>query len=419
MRIHETLSEASPGESKGEPFRSESEQPQQMPPNSGEAGKVKETIVQIRQTTAGLMESTNQFLQSFDRSRYHLVVIYLKGSLSAERRQRVVADEVIFMHLTDDALKGLKLSATYRVYRLLKKLRPAVLFAHRYHSVWLAGVICRLVKIPTCFAVLHGNTQINRFGRRFFTKLALKERFFFIGISDVVSRDILASSAGLNSNRVISMPNSIDIEAQRESLLPREEARKFLNIPADRQVVGHVARLSPTKNQYHLLRSFAEVLKAVPDVLLVMIGDGKLEKELKALATNLGVSHAVRFLGRVDKASNYMRAFDLFVMTSKDEGFGRVLLEAMTARRPVIATDIPAFAEVMSGSGRLVQLDDVKELSEQIQKHLAMQPEQLEGVLVEQDRVLYEKYSLEKFKNRFNRIYQSILHNRAVNETTY
>ena len=391
----------------------------QSPPDSTEESKVKQTIVQIRQTTSGLMESTNQFLQSFDRSKFHLVVIYLKGTLSEDRRRRVVADEVIFMNLSDESLKGLKLPAVYQVYKLLKKFRPVVLLAHRYHSVWLAGVATRFVRIPTCFAVLHGNTQINRLGRRSFTKLALRDRFFFIGISNVVSKDILASSAGLDPSRVISMPNSIDIEAQRESLLSREEARELLGIPADRYVVGHVARLSPTKNQVHLLQAFAEALKAAPEALLVVVGDGKLEKELKSRAVDLRVNHAVRFVGRVDKASNYMQAFDLFVMTSKDEGFGRVLLEAMTARCPIIATDIPAFAEVLSGSGTLVQLDDINGLSSQIRKHFLMQPGKLEDILQKQDSVLYEKYSLEKFKRRFSTIYQWILDNRAINEAIH
>lgn len=369
----------------------------------------KETVVQIRQTTAGLMESTNQFLKAFDRSNYHLVVIFLKGSLPEGKIGRVAANEVIFLELPDKALMGLKLPAVYRLYRLIKQYKPSVLFAHRYHSVWLAGIASYFTKIPTCFAVLHGNNQINRFGRREFINAFLKNRFYFIGISNVVRQDLLTSSAGLYPGRVFSMPNSIDIETQNKYLLPKDKARELLNIPTDSYVIGNVARLSPTKNQHFLLRAFAEVHQNSPDLILVIIGDGKLEAELKDLTQTLDIAHAVKFMGRIDRAADYMKAFDLFVMTSNDEGFGRVLLEAMTAKCPIIATDIPAFVEVLGGSGTLVRPDDVKGLSNHILIHSNMDTLEINEIIVDQDYVLYDKFCLEKFKLRFEKLYTSLL----------
>ena len=357
------------------------------------------------------MESTNQYVQSFDREQFHLVVIFLKGAISQQKLDRVVADEVILMDLTDAQLQGLKLSALSSLYRLLKKLRPDVLICHRYHSIWLSGVISLFIRIPTCFAVLHGNKQLRRLGRRLFTRLLLRHRFYFVGISGVVREDLLASGSGLAPDRVFSMPNSIDIEAQKSSLLPRLEARKRLGVAPDHYVVGHVARMVSTKNQRHLLKSFAQAHQAVPESRLVLVGDGKLERELKELAADLALGEAVVFAGRVEKAADYMQAFDLFVVTSKNEGFGRVLLEAMMARCPIIATDIPAFSEVLCGSGTLVQVDDVPGLSRQIQEHHAMSTEQRQRILVDQDRVLYENYSLETFKHRFQNIYHTVLRN--------
>lgn len=369
----------------------------------------KETIVQIRQTTAGLMESTNQFLRSFERTHYHLVVIFLKGTLPEDKIGRVIADEIIFLELPDKALIGLKFPAIYRLYKLLKLYRPSVLFAHRYHSVWLAGIASYFIKVHTCFAVLHGNNQINRFGRRAFIKTLLKNRFYFVGISNVVRQDLLTSSAGLSPGRVFSMPNSIDIETQKKYLLPKEKARESLDLPLDSYIVGNVARLSPIKNQHFLLRAFAEALKIVPNLTLVIIGDGKLEEELKELAFDLDITHAVKFTGRVDRAADYMKSFNLFVMTSNDEGFGRVLLEAMTARCPIIATDIPAFVEVLGGSGTLVRPDDTMGLSRHICTHYDMDTDKIEEILTDQDYVLYDRFCLEKFKLRFRKLYTLLL----------
>jgi glycosyltransferase involved in cell wall biosynthesis/tRNA A-37 threonylcarbamoyl transferase component Bud32 len=368
----------------------------------------KETVVQIRQTTAGLMESTNQFLLAFNRKSYHIVVIFLKGSLSEKKIGRIAADDVIFLELPDKSIMGLKLTAVYRLCKLLKRYKPSVLFAHRYHSVWLAGITSFFIKAHTCFAVLHGNNQINRFGRREFIKTFLKNRFYFIGISNVVRQDLLTSNAGLLPSRVFATPNSIDIDTQKKYLLPRKRARELLKINSTSYVIGNIARLSPTKNQHFLIQAFAESLKQSPDLILVMIGDGKLESELKELVNTLGIANSVKFLGRIDRASDYMKAFDLFIMTSNDEGFGRVLLEAMTARCPIIATDIPAFVEVLGGSGTLVRPGDITGLSHHIIRHTHMDSEKIDEILTDQDYVLYDKFCLENFKRRFKSIYESL-----------
>ena len=139
-----------------------------------------------------------------------------------------------------------------------------------------------------------------------------------------------------------------------------------------------------------------------------MIGDGKLESELKELANTLGIANSIKFLGRIDRAADYMKAFDLFIMTSNNEGFGRVLLEAMTARCPIIATDIPAFIEVLGGSGTLVRAGDITGLSRHIIRHTNMDSEEIDEILTGQDYVLYDKFCLEKFKRRFKNIYESL-----------
>ncbi|MCB1668074.1 MAG: glycosyltransferase [Pseudomonadales bacterium] len=371
----------------------------------------KETVIQIRPTTttAGLMDSTNQFMRSFDRNHYHLVVIYLKGSLPENQRKRVVADKVLCMNLSNSAMNGLKLFATYKLYKIIKQYQPSILLAHRYHSIWLAGLACLFCRIKMNFAVLHGNNQIHHPGRRFFIKHFLKNQFYFIGISNIVRQDILTSNAGLSPDQVFAIPDSLDIENQQKYLLPKDTAQKKLLIPNDKFIIGHVARLSEVKNQDLLLKAFALAQKTQPNLFLVIIGYGHLEKKLKALALQLGINHSVLFTGAVDRAADYMKAFDLFAMTSNDEGFGRVLIEAMAARIPIVATDIPAFVEVLGGSGSLVRPNDVVALSNEFLRHASISPEKIEEIIADQDFVLFEKFCQEKFKQRFQKLYTRLL----------
>ena len=107
---------------------------------------------------------------------------------------------------------------------------------------------------------------------------------------------------------------------------------------ACRQVVA-VGRLDVHKAFDLLIRAFATCRVEHPDWRLVIIGEGDQREALEVLAAELGVGAAVSFLGRVAHPASVMRQSDLFVLSSRYEGFPNVLLEAMAAGLPVIATD--------------------------------------------------------------------------------
>ncbi|MEO8411045.1 MAG: glycosyltransferase [Propionivibrio sp.] len=117
--------------------------------------------------------------------------------------------------------------------------------------------------------------------------------------------------------------------------------------------------MHPDKDQATLIAGFAAALPELPPhTLLLIIGSGPLEGELRSLARTLGVGQRVRFMGQVPDARSLFRAFDLFVLTSDHEPFGMVLLEAMAAAVPVIATDCGGAPEVVGRKDCLVGLKD-------------------------------------------------------------
>jgi len=158
--------------------------------------------------------------------------------------------------------------------------------------------------------------------------------------------------------------NRIDVAAVQAEQVSREEARQFLELPLDAWVVGNVGRLHPDKDQTTLIKGFAKALPELPTgSLLAIMGSGRLEQQLKQLAVDLGVADSVRFLGQVPNGRRYFKAFDLFALTSDHEPFGMVLLEAMAAGVPVIATNCGGAKEVVSDPKCLFELGAVDELS--------------------------------------------------------
>ena len=113
-------------------------------------------------------------------------------------------------------------------------------------------------------------------------------------------------------------------------------------------IIGTVSRLVPQKDIETLLRAFQVVLKVYPESRLAIIGDGFLKKDLQELSDNLGISDSIDWLGRTPAPLFLMRQMDIFVMTSIYEGFGLVVLEAISQKVPVILSDNETFREIFS-----------------------------------------------------------------------
>jgi glycosyltransferase involved in cell wall biosynthesis len=111
--------------------------------------------------------------------------------------------------------------------------------------------------------------------------------------------------------------------------------------------LGTISRLTDQKDIPTMLRAFLEYKAESPTSSLSILGAGPLESELKQLAKSLGLSESVNFLGRSSQIYDFLSELDAFILTSKYEGFGMVLLEAMDAGIPVIASRNSAIPEVL------------------------------------------------------------------------
>ncbi len=128
----------------------------------------------------------------------------------------------------------------------------------------------------------------------------------------------------------------------------RARARALLDLPASAFVVGTVGNFTPKKDQRTLLRAFAILLESQPDAQLVLVGTGPLERELQQLASALRIADSVRFTGMRDDVPHVLPAFDVFVLTSLQEGLPIALVEAFAAGIPAVATDAGGTGEVLT-----------------------------------------------------------------------
>jgi glycosyltransferase involved in cell wall biosynthesis len=131
--------------------------------------------------------------------------------------------------------------------------------------------------------------------------------------------------------------------------------------------IGTIGRLVPQKDYPTLLNAFSNVLKSIPNIDLYVVGEGHLQKDLIELSKSLGIKDQVHWIGKTEYIKEFLSKIDLFILPSKYEGFGLVLLEAMVANTPIIASNNSSIPEVLGKTYEgLFLTGDVNALAQQI-----------------------------------------------------
>ncbi|MEX6501450.1 glycosyltransferase [Pseudomonas zhanjiangensis] len=308
------------------------------------------------------LDCARQYAALFAGTEYRVCTVYLTGAPSAEVEAGSASNEVIFLDYSSREVRGLKLRAIRDFKRIAASRDFKLCIAHRFKPIYIALLGSELPVI----GVHHAFGDYRRRSRQLFANF-FKKRLALLGVSNAVRDDMRACLPTWPAGRIETLYNRIDVEAVQAEQVSREAARDHLGLPADAWVIGNVGRLHPDKDQATLIRGFALALPELPaGSLLAIMGSGRLEGELKALTSDLGVADSVRFLGQVANGRRYFKAFDLFALTSDHEPFGMVLLEAMAAGVPVICSDCGGGREVVAGVGRLFPLGNAEALCTQL-----------------------------------------------------
>ncbi|MCP6718280.1 MAG: glycosyltransferase family 4 protein [Patescibacteria group bacterium] len=206
------------------------------------------------------------------------------------------------------------------------------------------------------------------------------------------------------------IPNGIDL--RRFQNLNREKNRKELGLNGEFAVIS-VARLQKVKGLRYLIKAI-EILNnkfQVPNIRLIIIGDGTERENLKSLVEKLKIGGKVRFLGQVgnEKVLEYLSAADCFVLPSLKEGFGIVILEAMASKLSVVATKVGGILDIVENekTGLLVQSKNSEEIANKIFE-IYKKPELAEELTKNAFVNLY-KYNWSNIANQVYEVYKIIL----------
>ncbi len=308
------------------------------------------------------LDCARQYAALFHGTEHQVITVYLTGKADPEVAAKTCSDEVIFLGYKSSQVRGLKLGAILKLRKITQQNQFAFCIAHRVKPTYVALLASKLPVI----SVHHNYNDYTRLSRRLFINL-FKNRVLMLGVSDSVRDDLRRDLKDWPQDQIQTLYNHIDVAVTQSEMVSKDNARKILNLPSKAWIVGNVGRLHHDKDQATLIKAFQLALPNLPNnSLLVVIGAGSLEQELKALVKVLSIENSVQFTGNVPNARRYFKAFDHFVLTSDREPFGMVLLEAMAAEIPITCSDGGGGAEVVRDAGLLFPYGDIEVLSTQL-----------------------------------------------------
>lgn len=288
------------------------------------------------------------------------------------------------------------------VARAVARERPDLVHAHMVHADVYGSIAAAVRRVPFV-STRHNDDRYLLGPFRHVDRFFMRNARAIVAISDAV-RDFHVR-AGLPAEKLVTIHYGLDEPPSRPSELTPEEA----GVPADALLVLAIGRYIAQKDHATLVTAFAEVLRQVPDARLAILGWGPLEGETRARAAALGVGGAVLLPGRVEPAAWLARA-DVFAHTSRWEGFGIVLLEAMLAELPVVATRASAIPEIVVDheTGFLANPGDVAALANAI-ADLLLNPEKRAAYGDAGRQRALEEFSVARMTERTLDVYRGVL----------
>lgn len=282
-----------------------------------------------------------------------------------------------------------------------------IVHAHVGRDYLVAALACR--KAPGAKLVLTRHHYLP-LKRNLVYRWMLADVAAIIAVSNSV-RDSVMERLALPGERIHVIPNWID--PARFQPIERDAARAMFRLKSS-LVVACIGQITPEKGQEEFIRAAGRIAKMRSDVEFLLAGEEYREgapftNRLIDLAVTLGISDRVKFLGYVRHIPELLSAVDVVVVPSWDEGFSLVTLEAMAARRPVIASNVGAIGQIVREniSGLLVPPQNVQAMADKLLWLLADAP--LRDRLASRgQRDVHEHFGREQIIDRIEALYRKV-----------
>jgi len=286
-------------------------------------------------------------LRNIDRTVFDIHLIVLMEFEGKATFADLVPDDVTVHTI---AFKGFRdIRKWLKLFFVLKTIQPDIVKT----ALFFSNTVFLLLKPFFRYVVIaaeHNTVNVKPLWQRVVDRVLLPRTYTVVADSKAVV-DFVVETEGIARKHFTVIYNGVDLVAvskAKDTYVPEKTSiRKEYDIPADATVILNVGWLIYQKNPQLMIESFAKLYERYPNLYLVMVGGGKFEKELAQMVTDLGLSSRVRLLGEQKNVHKFYAIADVFILTSRHEGFCIAAMEALAFGMPLISTRVAGVSEYL------------------------------------------------------------------------
>lgn len=280
----------------------------------------------------------------------------------------------------------------------INKIKPEIIQAQNITMGFIAFFAKKIFNIPYIVWGRGSDVHLQWKFKKFISRIVLDNADAIIALSQNMRNEMQT----ISEKDIIILPNGVDTKSFSIS----KNGKK-----TDRIRILYIGSLLPVKGVEYLIQAMKQLCQLHPDIRLTIIGDGSCRNSLEEMGRKFGLEHNINFIGKIphQDVPNWLAKNDIFVLPSISEGMPNVLLEAMAAGLPIVASNVGGIPEIISNSknGYLVEPKNSQQIVDRIQFLISNSNKW--NTISEQNKADAEKYDWEEIIKKLEYIYSHIL----------
>jgi len=346
------------------------------------------------------------WLSNLDRKRFSPVVITLHPGYDDHWEKEIEALEIPIIYIEHHRFPIMRL---LDIISALRPYKPKLIHGWHTFASPYAGLAAKFLGAKS-LGGLRGSYRI------FWQNSALAYLTLwltdFLLVNSNSASDNLHDLSGVSRAKMFVVQNAVEHKIENARLKVREELSKSFGLSLEKVWIGSLGRLVPKKRYDLLLEIIALLYKEYYDFHFLIIGDGPERIRLERLATALGISEILTFVGEIPEAGNLLKALDIFCHTSLDEGLPNVVMEAAIAGVPVVTWRLPFIVELLEPDSEalLIEPRSLRKFKDALINLVQFEEVRKKIGNAGRDRMLKD-FSVERYVENMTKVYENLVDN--------
>lgn len=354
----------------------------------------------------GLQQVVVNICRSIDREKFDVTVLCLRYLGEFVPQIEELGIKVVFLPQRDDGRTDH--FSFLKVAKILKDEKIDVIHTHNTQPFFDGTLAAVMSGVKAIIHTDHCRSFPDKkrymFAEWFVSHFASK----VVGVSEHTSEN-LVKYEHISRKKIVTIPNGIDI-SKYDIEINKEAKEKELGIERNGFIIGMGVRLSKQKGITYLIKGMSIIIEQFPDITLVIAGDGSEKESLMQEAKKLGVDSHILFTGPRLDIPELLKLFDLYVLPSIFEGLPMVLLEAMAAACPIVATDVGGNSTAIKhrDNGSLVPSEEPALFANEV-IYVLNNPNLMQQYIDKSMGLMREKFSADIMTRQYEKLYLQAL----------